>query len=173
MSDIKDFLDSKPRVGKKVFVAETAYIVGRLDVDDNASIWPGVSARADVNTMRIGKRSNIQDNTVLHVDHDAPLDIGDDVTVGHGCVLHGCTVKDRCLVGMGSVILNGAVVGPDAIIGAGSVVRQNQVVPPGTLFLGVPGAVKRNLTPEETASIVHSAKAYSEYALAYLQRQSE
>lgn len=173
MSDIREFLSSKPRIGEKVFLADTAYIVGRLYINDYASIWPGVSARADVNTMRIGKRTNIQDNTVLHVDHDAPLDIGDDVTVGHGCVLHGCTVKDRCLVGMGSVILNGAVVGPDAIIGAGTVVRQNQIVPPGTLFLGVPGVVKRNLTPEEAASIVNSAKAYSEYALAYLERQSK
>lgn len=172
MSDIKGFLDSKPRIGKGVFIAETAYIVGRLELGDQASIWPGVSARADVNTMRVGKRTNIQDNSVLHVDHDAPLEIGDDVTVGHGCILHGCTIKDRCLIGMGSVILNGAVVGPDTIVGAGTVVRQNQVVPPGTLFLGVPGAVKRNLTPEEIASIARSAKAYSEYALAYLERGS-
>jgi carbonic anhydrase/acetyltransferase-like protein (isoleucine patch superfamily) len=120
--------------------------------------------------MRIGKRTNIQDNTVLHVDHDAPLEIGDDVTVGHACVLHGCTVKDRCLIGMGSVILNGAIVGPDAVIGAGTVVKQGQVVPPGSLFLGVPGVFKRDLTPEETAAIVRSAKAYSEYAAAYLER---
>jgi carbonic anhydrase/acetyltransferase-like protein (isoleucine patch superfamily) len=155
-------------MGREVFIAKTAFLVGGIEIGDRASIWPGVSARGDVNWIRIGKRTNVQDNAVLHVNHDTPLDIGNDVTVGHGCILHGCIIKDRCLIGMGSVILDGAVVGPDAIIGAGSVVKQNDVVTPGTLYLGVPAKYKRDLTKEEIASILDSAKTYSEYALEYL-----
>jgi len=143
-------------------------VVGRITVDDEASIWPGVSARADVNTMLIGKRTNIQDNSVLHVDSDAPLVIGDDVTVGHGCILHGCTVGDRCLIGMGSVVLNGAVIGPDAMVGAGSVVRQGEVIPPRTLWMGVPAKQRRELTDDEVKAIVGSAKHYAEFAREYL-----
>jgi carbonic anhydrase/acetyltransferase-like protein (isoleucine patch superfamily) len=119
--------------------------------------------------MGIGKRTNIQDNTVLHVTIDThPLAIGDDVTVGHGSILHGCTIKDRCLIGMGSVILDGAVVGPDAIVGAGSVVKEGGVVTPRTLSLGVPARYRRDLTEEELAMILDSAEAYHEYALEYL-----
>jgi len=168
----KEFLESKPRIEKSVFIAGTAYVVGRIEIADYASIWPGVSARGDVNWMRIGERTNIQDNSVLHLDTDAPLEIGSDVTVGHGCILHGCTVKDRCLVGMGSIILNGAVVGPDVIIGAGSVVKQHDVIPPGTLYLGAPAKYKRDLTQEEIAAILESAKHYSEFALEYLRRST-
>lgn len=168
MADWKEFLLSKPEIGRSVFIAKTAFLIGRIQIGDCASIWPGVSARGDVNRIRIGKRTNIQDNSVLHVDHDAPLEIGDDVTVGHGSILHGCTIKDRCLIGMGSIILNGAVVGPDVIIGAGAVVKQNDVIPPGTLYLGAPAKYKRDLTPEEAASIPEWAKHYSEFALEYI-----
>jgi len=168
LADWKEFLLSKPEVGKSVFIARTAFLVGRIEIGECASIWPGVSVRGDVNRIRIGKRTNIQDNSVLHVDHDAPLEIGDDVTVGHGSILHGCTVRDRCLIGMGSIILNGAVVGPDVIIGAGAVVKQNDVIPPGTLYLGAPAKYKRDLMPEEAASIPEWAKHYSEFALEYI-----
>ena len=169
MGDVREALRAKPQIGADVFVSKAAYIVGRIEIADEASVWPGVSARADINTMRIGKRSNVQDNSVLHVDSDAPLAIGEDVTVGHGCILHGCTIKDRCLIGMGSIVLNGAVIGPDAIIGAGSVVRQGEVVPPRTLWLGVPAKQKRQLSEAEVASIVESARHYHEFALAYLE----
>jgi carbonic anhydrase/acetyltransferase-like protein (isoleucine patch superfamily) len=168
LTDVSEFLKSKPSVGKNVFVAPNAFLVGRIDIRDNASVWPGVSARADVNIITIGKRTNIQDNSVLHVDTDAPLHIGEDVTVGHGCILHGCAIEDRCLVGMGSVILNGAIIGHDSVIGAGSVVRQGEVVPPRTLWLGVPAKQRRGLTDQEVAGIVTSAKHYSEFALEYL-----
>jgi gamma-carbonic anhydrase len=168
MTDWKEFLHSKPEIGKDVFIARDAFLTGKIEIGDLAGIWPGVSARGDVNGIRIGRRTNIQDNSVLHVDQDAPLVIGDDVTVGHGCILHGCTIKDRCLIGMGTIILNGAVVGPDVIIGAGSLVKQNDVVPPGTLYLGSPARLKRDLTEPEIASIVASAKHYSEFALEYL-----
>jgi carbonic anhydrase/acetyltransferase-like protein (isoleucine patch superfamily) len=167
--DWKANLHDKPRLGKGVYVAPSATLIGRVDVGDRSSIWPNVSCRGDVHWMRIGTRTNIQDNTVLHVTIDThPLVIGDDVTVGHGSILHGCTIKDRCLIGMGSVILDGAVVGPDAMVGAGSVVKQGGVVEPRTLSLGVPAAYRRDLTDEEIAAILESAKMYHEYALEYL-----
>jgi len=140
-----------------------------VEIGDNSSVWPNVSCRGDVHWIRIGTRTNIQDNSVLHVTIDThPLSVGNDVTVGHGCILHGCTIKDRCLIGMGSVILDGAVIGPDAIVGAGSVVKQGGVVEPRTLSLGVPAAYKRDLTNEEVAAIIESAGMYHEYAQEYL-----
>ena len=107
--------------------------------------------------------------SVLHVTVDTnPLDIGDDVTIGHSCILHGCTIKDRSLIGMGSVVLDGAVVGPDAMVGAGSVVKMGDVVPPGTLYLGVPARYRRDLTPEEIAALLESAEEYAKFAAEYL-----
>jgi carbonic anhydrase/acetyltransferase-like protein (isoleucine patch superfamily) len=167
--DWKANIHAKPAVGQDVYIAKSSTFVGKIKIGDLSSIWPGVSARGDVNWMRIGKRTNIQDNSVLHVTHEThPLLIGDDVTVGHGSILHGCTIKDRCLIGMGSVVLDGAVVGPDAIVGAGSVVKQGEVVLPHTLYLGVPARYRRDLTESELEAIVESAKTYSEYALEYL-----
>jgi len=169
MVDWQANIRREPQKGKDVYVAPTAAIVGRIDIDDLSSIWPNVSARGDVNWIKVGKRTNIQDNSVLHVTYDLhPLSIGDDVTIGHGCILHGCTIKDRCLIGMGSVVLDGAEVGPDAMVGAGSVVKQGEVVPPGTLYLGVPARFKRDLSDEEIAAILESAKEYAAFAQEYL-----
>jgi carbonic anhydrase/acetyltransferase-like protein (isoleucine patch superfamily) len=157
-----------PKTGQDVYIAPSAAVVGKIEIDDFSSIWPNVSARGDVNWIRIGKRTNIQDNSVLHVTYDThPLSIGDDVTVGHGCILHGCTVKDRCLIGMGSVVLDGAMIGPDAMVGAGSVVKQGQVVPPGTLYLGVPAKYRRDLSQAELAAILESAREYYGYSAEY------
>ncbi len=164
----KENLKEKPRLGRDVYVAPSAVLIGRIEIGDLSSIWPNVSVRGDVNWIKIGKRTNIQDNSVLHVTLDThPLEIGDDVTVGHGCILHGCTIRDRCLIGMGSVVLDGAVIGPNSIVGAGSVVKQGEVVKPGTLYLGVPAKYKRDLTEEELKAILESAKTYSEYALEF------
>ncbi len=169
MIDWKSNLLRKPEIGQGVYIAPSAVIIGPVKIGDNSSIWPNVSIRADVNWMRIGKRTNIQDNCVLHVTEEThPLSIGDDVTVGHGCILHGCTINDRCLIGMGSVVLDGATIGPDAIVGAGSVVKQGEVIPPRTLYLGVPARYKRDLTDEELRNIVLSAKSYAEFAAEYL-----
>jgi len=167
--DWKKNLLEKPALGKGVYVAPTAYLVGRIRIGDHSSVWPHVSARGDVNFIEIGRRTNIQDNTVLHVDAN-PLVMGDDITIGHACVLHGCTIEDRCLIGMGSVVLDGAVIGPDAIVGAGSVVKQGDVVPPRCLYLGVPARYKRDLSDEELRFILASAEHYAEYALEYLKR---
>jgi carbonic anhydrase/acetyltransferase-like protein (isoleucine patch superfamily) len=169
MVDWKSNLREHPNMGKDVYVAPSAVLVGRIEIADLANIWPNVSGRGDVNWIRIGKRTNIQDNSVMHVTYEThPLLVGDDVTVGHGCILHGCTIRDRCLIGMGSVVLDGATVGPDSIVGAGSVVKQGDIVPPHTLYLGVPAKYKRDLTDEELAAILDSARTYSEYALEYL-----
>jgi carbonic anhydrase/acetyltransferase-like protein (isoleucine patch superfamily) len=162
-------MQDHPVLGRDVYVASTSTVLGKIEIGDLSSIWPNVSARGDVNWMRIGRRTNIQDNTVLHVTEDThPLLIGDDVTVGHGCILHGCTIKDRCLIGMGSIVLDGAVVGPDAMVGAGSVVKQGDIIPPRSLFLGVPARHKRDLTDDEIKAILESAKSYSEFAQEYL-----
>jgi carbonic anhydrase/acetyltransferase-like protein (isoleucine patch superfamily) len=157
-----------PETGEDVYIAPTAAVVGKIEIGDFSSLWPNVSARGDENWIRIGKRTNIQDNSVLHVTHDTyPLSIGDEVTVGHGCILHGCTIKDRCLIGMGSVVLDGAEVGPDAMVGAGSVVRQGEIIPPGTLYLGVPARFKRDLSQAEKAAILEAARGYQVCASEY------
>jgi carbonic anhydrase/acetyltransferase-like protein (isoleucine patch superfamily) len=169
MVDWKANMREVPAIGRNVYIASTSTVIGKIEIGDLSSIWPNVSARGDVNWMRIGKRTNIQDNTVLHVSEDThPLEIGDDVTVGHGCILHGCTIRDRCLIGMGSVVLDGAVIGPDAMVGAGSVVKQGDVVPPRTLYLGVPAKRKRDLYDYEIEAILQSAVSYSEFAQEYL-----
>ena len=167
--DWKDNLRKKPVLGENVYISPTACLIGEIQIGEGSSIWPNVSARGDVNFIKIGRRTNVQDNTVLHVD-EKPLVLGDDVTIGHGCILHGCTIKDRCLIGMGSVVLDGAVIGPDAIVGAGSVVKQGDVIPPGTLYLGTPARYKRDLSEEEIKAILASAEHYHEYALEYLKQ---
>lgn len=167
--DWKPNLLEKPVLGEDVYVSPTASLIGKIKIGDHSSIWPNVSARGDVNFIEIGMRTNIQDNTVLHVDVN-PLVVGDDITVGHGCVLHGCTIKDRCLIGIGSVVLDGAVIGPDAIIGAGSVVVPDAVIPQGTLYLGVPARYKRDLTQAEIESILESAQLYAGYGREYLKQ---
>jgi len=167
--DWKKNLREKPVIGDNVYISPTACLVGKITIGDYSSIWPNVSARGDVNFIEIGRRTNIQDNTVLHVDAN-PLIMGDDITVGHGCILHGCTIKDRCLIGMGSIVLDGAVIGPDVLVGAGSVVKQGDVIPPGTLYLGIPARHIRDLSEEEIRSLLESAEHYSEYALEYIKQ---
>jgi carbonic anhydrase/acetyltransferase-like protein (isoleucine patch superfamily) len=171
LADWKEFMEAKPALGKNVYVAPTATLIGKIEIGDFSNIWPNVSARGDINWMKIGRRTNIQDNTVLHVTEDThPLVIGDNVTVGHGCILHGCTINDRCLIGMGSVVLDGAVIGSDAMIGAGSVVKQGDVIPPRTLYLGVPAKYSRGLSDAELTAILESAKSYAELAQECLRR---
>jgi carbonic anhydrase/acetyltransferase-like protein (isoleucine patch superfamily) len=168
MVDWQSNVRETPEIGAEVYVDPSAVLVGRIKIGDLSSVWPNVSARGDVNWIEIGRRTNVQDNSVLHVTIEThPLSIGDDVTIGHGCILHGCTVKDRCLIGMGSVVLDGATVGPDAMVGAGSVVKQGDVVPSGTLYLGVPARYRRDLSEEEIAAILESAREYHSYALEY------
>ena len=164
---LKSVRGRTPEVDASAFVAETAALIGDVAVGAHASIWFGAVVRGDSNAIRIGAQANIQDNSVLHVDHTHRLTIGEDVTVGHRAILHGCTIERRVLVGMGATIMNGAVIGADSIVGAGALVTEGTQVPPRSLILGVPAKVKRELTDEEVAGIARSASLYAEYASWY------
>lgn len=145
-----------------IFVAKSADVVGDVTVGDNSSLWYQTVLRGDQEPIVIGENSNIQDGTVIHCDSMYPTTIGDNVSVGHNCTLHGCTVSDNVIVGMGSIVLNGAVIGENSIIGAGSLVTQNKEFEPGKLILGSPAKAVRDLTEEEIASIKKNAEEYME-----------
>lgn len=133
------------------FIAKNAIVVGDVTLGEETTIWYNAVLRGDANWIKIGDRTNIQDGTIVHVDHDAPVVIGEDVTVGHQCMIHGCTVEKGALVGMSSIILNHAVIGENSLIGAGSLVTQGTVIPPNVLAFGRPAKVIRPLTEEELA----------------------
>jgi carbonic anhydrase/acetyltransferase-like protein (isoleucine patch superfamily) len=157
-----------PRLADGVWVAPGAVIVGDVEIGPGSSIWFGAVVRGDVNQVRVGARTNVQDHAILHVTGGThPTSVGDDVTLGHRVTLHGCTVKDRCLIGIGAVVMDGAVVGEDSMVGAGSLVPPGMVVPPRMLALGSPAKVKRELTREEIAYFRRSAASYAAYAEQY------
>jgi carbonic anhydrase/acetyltransferase-like protein (isoleucine patch superfamily) len=153
-----------PRVNESAFVAAGAVLVGNVSLAENASVWYNAVLRAEAEPIRIGQGSNLQDNVSCHVDAGFPLTVGRDVSVGHGAVLHGCTVEDGTLVGMAATVLNGAVIGAGSLVAAGAVVLEGTVVPPGSLVAGVPAKVRRDLTPDEIAGIRHNAQAYLGHA---------
>lgn len=146
------------------YVAEGCQIVGDVEIGQNSSIWYNAVLRGDTNKIVIGEMTNIQDNAVLHVGKNAPLMVGNNVTVGHGAILHGCTIKNNVLIGMGAIVLDGAVVEENCIIGAGTLITQNKVIPSGSLAFGNPVKAIRLLTEEEKDSILQSAKNYSHEA---------
>jgi len=150
------------------YVDESAQVIGDVEVGPDSSLWMNVVVRGDVNTIRIGARTNVQDGTVVHVMHDThPTRIGDDVTIGHGAVVHGCTIHDRVLVGMGAILLNGVVVGEDSIVAAGTLVPEATVLPPRSLVMGTPARVRRPLTDAEVAFVRQSAMNYVTYKKDY------
>ena len=154
-----------PKLGRDVFVAQNATVVGKVTLGDEVSIWYGSVVRGDVGTIHIGARTNIQDLSLIHVTtnlHDTW--IGDDVTVGHRVILHGCTVKAGSFIGMGAVILDGAVIGEGSLIGAGALITSRTQIPPGSLVLGSPGKVVRTLGEQEQLEIADSAIHYTEIA---------
>jgi gamma-carbonic anhydrase len=158
----------RPKLHPSVFVAEGAQIVGDVEIGQESSVWFNTVIRGDVHYIRIGERTNIQDNSVLHVTHEKyPLVIGSNVTIGHGAIVHAATVKDNCLIGMGATVLDNATVGPYALIAAGSLVLENFEVPEGSLVAGVPARVKRMLSTEERRQIVQSAQNYVDYVKTY------
>ena len=156
-----------PQLGKNVFVAQGAILCGDITIGDNSSIWFNAVVRADMASIQIGKDTNVQDNCVLHVDDGAALCIGNQVTIGHGAIVHGCTVGDNTLIGMGAIILNHAVIGKNCIIGAGALITQNTVIPDNSLVVGSPGKVKRTLTSEEIEDISSNAAHYVKEAAIY------
>jgi gamma-carbonic anhydrase len=166
---IRAYEGKQPRLGERVFVAENAALIGDVEVGNDCSIWYGTTVRGDVNFIRIGSRSNVQDNCAIHVNHDdCPAVIAEEVTIGHGAIVHGCTVKRGALIGMGSRVLDGAVVGESALVGAGALVPEGMVVPARTLVVGVPARVKRELTDEELARLDQSWRNYVQYKENYL-----
>lgn len=165
---IRAFKDLLPQIDSSTYVEESANIIGDVVIGEKSSIWFNSVIRGDVNYIRIGSKTNIQDSCVLHVTKDThPLIIGNEVTVGHNVTLHGCTVKDRCLIGMGAIILDGAEVGEDSMVAAGCLVKQGMIVPPKTLVVGVPARIARPLTEKEIKRIKQSAQNYIDYAKSY------
>jgi carbonic anhydrase/acetyltransferase-like protein (isoleucine patch superfamily)/uncharacterized protein YciI len=152
----------RPGVSGTAFVAPGALLIGRVSVGEQASIWYGAVLRADRDTIAIGDRSNVQDGSVLHADPGMPLSVGSDVTIGHNATLHGCTVENLVLIGMGAIVLNGARVGRQSIIAAGTVLTEGQQVPEGVLVAGVPGKVRRDLSDAERTMIERNAATYVE-----------
>ena len=161
--------DDVPSVGRDVFVAPNASVIGRVTLADEASIWFGTVLRGDVGPIEVGARSNIQDNCVVHVFKEQhPTVVADHVTVGHSVTLHGCRIDSYCLIGMGATVLNEAHVGERSIVAAGTLVPEGMEIPPGSLVMGLPAKVRRTLTDEERASIDTYAKNYLEYKESYL-----
>jgi carbonic anhydrase/acetyltransferase-like protein (isoleucine patch superfamily) len=164
------FLRRAPRLGKNVFIAKTATVIGDVTLGAHSSVWYGAVLRGDINRIAVGHHSNVQDNAVLHnADHFACV-VGNWVTVGHSAVVHACKVGDEVLVGMGAVILDGAVIGKQSIIGAKALVTQGTKIPPGSLVLGAPAKVVRKLTPKERAGLKWWAQKYVDngaYCLKY------
>jgi carbonic anhydrase/acetyltransferase-like protein (isoleucine patch superfamily) len=165
-----------PKLKKNSWVAEGATVIGRTEIGEDSAIWFGAVIRGDVHYIKIGDRSNIQDLSMVHVTHHKredmsdgnPTIIGNDVTVGHRVMLHGCTIEDACLIGMSATILDGAVIGKESIVGAGSLVTKNKKFPPRSLIMGTPAKVVRELTDDEVAELYASAKRYVEFKNNYL-----
>jgi len=166
--NLRPFLDQSPRLGQRVWIDPAATVIGDVEIGDDASLWPGAVVRGDVNYIRIGARSNLQDQCVVHVTHDGPNGppgglatlIGEDVTVGHGAIIHACTIGDASLVGMGAIVLDGARVEKNGFVGAGAVVAPGKVVGSGELWLGNPARCVRRLSPAEIDYFLYSAQHY-------------
>ncbi len=151
---IKEFEGMLPIIDEKTFIAEGGIVIGKVIIDEYSSIWHNTVVRGDVNSIKIGRYTNIQDNSVVHVADEYETLIGDFVTVGHGAIIHGCIIEDHCLIGMGAVVLNGAVIGRGSIVAAGAVVRENRIVPPFSMVVGIPGKIIKTLP--ENVDLIHA-----------------
>jgi carbonic anhydrase/acetyltransferase-like protein (isoleucine patch superfamily) len=167
MAPLYTFAGDTPAVHDSAFIAPTASVIGKATLAENSSAFCGVSFRADTAAITVGAGSNLQDNVVLHADPGFPCTVGEGVSVGHAAVVHGCTVEDDCLIGMGATVLNGAVIGAGSLVAAGAVVLEGTVVPPRSLVAGVPGKVRRELTDEEYDGVRANAARYRELAAAH------
>lgn len=166
---IEPFQGRNPSIGRDVYIAPSADVIGDVELGDGASVWHGAVVRGDIWNIRIGEFSNIQDGCICHVTAGGPeLVIGNRVTVGHRAVLHSCTVEDGCMIGMGAVILDGAVIGAGSIVAAGCVLLEGTVIPPRSLVAGVPGRVKRELDEDASGRIGSRAEEYHKLAQSYL-----
>ena len=174
---ILEYKNLKPKLGKNTWIAPGATVIGEVETGEDVSIWFGCVVRGDVHYIKIGDRTNIQDLSMIHVTHykkedksdGYPTIIGNDVTVGHRVMLHGCTIEDGCLIGMSATILDGAVIGKESIVGAGALVTKNKKFPPRSLIVGSPAKVIRSLTDEEVKELYASAKRYIKFKNNYIQ----
>lgn len=166
------YKNHSPALNETVFIAPGAYIIGQVKIGARSSVWFGASVRGDMDEIIIGEESNLQDNVTVHVDGGAPTIIGNRVTVGHNVVLHGCTVEDGVLIGMGSVILNGAVIGKDSLIAAGSLVTPGTEIPPRSLVMGSPGKVVRTLDEGQIPLVDGMYRRYINLAGSYREEES-
>ena len=165
---IRPYRGVTPKVAASAYIDPSAQVIGDVEVGERASIWPNATVRGDVNYIRIGEESNVQDNSVLHVEHDIyPLLIGNRVTVGHSVVLHGCVIEDECLIGIGAIILNGAKIGKGSVIAAGALVPERMEVPPGSMVMGIPAKIKREVTEAEQERFRENAQNYVRYRQTY------
>jgi carbonic anhydrase/acetyltransferase-like protein (isoleucine patch superfamily) len=166
---VRPYRGISPRVHPTAFIDHSAQVIGDVDIGEESSVWMCVVIRGDVNHIRIGRRSNVQDGTIVHVMKDThPTVIADDVTIGHGAVVHGCTIEDRCLIGMGAILLNGVVVGSGSIVAAGTLLPEGTHVPHRSLVMGSPGKVRRTLSDADLEEIQMYADRYVAYRLDYL-----
>ncbi len=158
---IRSFRGHTPQIAPSAYVDPQAVVIGEVFIGEDSSIWPGAVLRGDYEPIRIGARTSIQDNCVLHIQGDEySLSVGDNVTVGHGVILHGCMVESNCLIGMGSILLNGSRIGTGSIIAAGALIPERMEIPPGSLVMGAPGKVRRAVTEDERERIAISAGHY-------------
>jgi carbonic anhydrase/acetyltransferase-like protein (isoleucine patch superfamily) len=158
-----------PRIHPTAFIDDSAQVIGDVEIGEESSVWMCTVLRGDVHWIRIGRRTNVQDGTMVHaMNGEHPTSIGDSVTIGHGAIVHGCTIEHQCLIGMGAILLNGAHVGSGSVVAAGTVVVENMKVPPRSLVMGSPGKVKRLLTQAEVADIHTYADRYVGYRLDYM-----
>lgn len=162
--------DRRPVIGENVWVAENATVIGSVKLEREASVWFGATLRGDNEPIVVGARSNVQDGAVLHTDEGVALTVGENVTIGHMAVLHGCTVGDGSLIGINAIVLNRAVIGQHCIIGANTLIPENKVIPDFSLVVGTPGRVIRSLTPEEVEGLLANAQHYVENAERYRKR---
>jgi len=173
MAIIKPYKGIYPKIHESVYLSENVVVIGDVEIGKDSSVWFGTVIRGDVNYIKIGKRTNIQDNCVVHVTHDThPTIIGDNVTVGHGVILHGCTLHNNILVGMGATIMDGVEIEDYVLVGAGALVTPNKKIPSGVLVAGVPAKIVRELREEEIKLIKESAENYVKYKNEYLKQSS-
>jgi carbonic anhydrase/acetyltransferase-like protein (isoleucine patch superfamily) len=168
-SMILPYKGQRPRIGKNVFIAPTAVLIGDVDIADGASIWYGAVLRGDMDAIRIGRNTNVQENCTLHTDFGHPVHIAADVTIGHNVVVHACTIEDGCLIGLGALLLTDALIRRGSLVAAGTVVKEGQVVGPDSLIAGVPARVKRPLTADEKNGMVRATQIYLELAAEHMQ----
>lgn len=161
------YKDNLPQADDSNFIAETASVIGRVTLGEDANIWFGAVIRGDVEPIAIGARTNVQDNAVVHASSGFKTVIGNDVTIGHNAIVHACTIGDRVLVGMGAIVLDGSIIGEETIIGAGALIPPGKIIPPRSMVMGSPGKVVRTLSDSEVAGLKASAKQYVSYAQEY------